>query len=346
MLDPAVGACRTCPKRSSCAPELFPEELPASDGKTVAGDHCLDPACWQNKATIYLKRRLESLRREHPKLILLNAGDYADRAPLAETFGSEVFNAWDVASGKKSDTSAVPALVVGGSGLGRFKWVVPVKDGSTTPASKRLARKDGDSERAERTAEEKKAPYDKRRRQVVIDAVKTKLEALATEMDRAKLPELEGGEALAGHGLLAKTICFLHAMIEEYGWRDSVAKGRFQLPDDLLWADLSRLKNHELGQTEIRETLLNICWQLLRLGVGRFASRLLVAPGERTNDAQYADTEMICMVLGFNLHELRAQAATLIPYAKSWREEIQDDWARPADSENGNQPILQSTSGN
>jgi len=339
-LVPTAGACVLCPKRSSCAPELFPDELPANGGKAVSGDCCLDPACWQNKAKAFLARRFETLRREYPNLILLNAGDDNQRRPLAEAFQAEVFNAWETAIGKKSDTGAVPALVVGGAGLGLLKWVVPAHDGPTTRASRRLQRiahqgngnGNGNGAR-ERTAEEKKSPYDKRRRQIVIDAVKAKLEALAQEPDRAKLPEIEGGEVLASHGLIARTLFFLTAMLEEYGWRDGVSRGPFLLPETPAWTDLAQMKNHEIGGGETRDALLAISWRLLRLAVGRFALRLLVAPGERDNERQYVDVQIICELLGVDLAQLRLQAAEAIPYAKCWRDEVHDDWTGPAEDE-------------
>lgn len=335
-LDPVAGACLACAKRSSCAPELFPDELPENGGKTVAGDHCLDPGCWQNKAKAFLARRIETLRREHPSLILLNGGDYNQRAALAEAFQGEVFNAWDVALGKKSDSGAVPALVVSGAGLGRIKYVVPATNGPTTPATRRLEKISYGEDNGngngvhERTAEEKKAPYDKRRRQLVIDAVKAKLEALAGEADPFRFSDLEGGKALAQRGLLARTLCLLSALLDDHGWRDSIHKGDFHLPEAPDWEILATLKNHELGQGETRETLLDLALHLLRLAVGRFALRLLVVPGERDNERQYGDAQTICDLLGFDLSALRAQAAEAIPYAKCWRGEVQDDWTGAA----------------
>jgi len=335
-LVPTAGACLSCAKRSSCAPELFPDELPENGGHATAGDHCLDPICWQAKAKAFLTRRIETLRRDYPSLILLNGGDYNQRAALAEAFQSEVFNAWDTAIGKKSDTGAVPALVVSGAGLGRLKWVVPATDGPTTPASRRLERiahsEDSGNGNGvhERTADEKKAPYDKRRRQLVIDAIKAKLEALAQEPDRMKLAGTEGGEALTHRGLLARTLCFLTATLDEHGWLTSTHRGRFALPDMPAWSDLAQMKNHEIGTGETRDALLALSWDLLRLAVGRFALRLLVAPGERDNAHQYADGLTICELLGFDLAALRAQAAEAIPYAKCWRDDVQDDWTAPA----------------
>ena len=327
-LCPEAGACAGCTKRSSHAPELFPDELPRG-GKAPADDHCLDPACWERKAESYLKRRIEILRREHPGLILLNAGEYGNSAPLAERLGQgEIVNAWDVALGKKSDAGAMPGLIVNGAGLGRLKWVLPEANGAKkTRRNGRDANGDGATEK---TPEEKKATYDKRRRQVVIDAVKARLEALASEGDRRQAPELEGGIVLAGRGMLARTLSLLSALLSDHGWRDSVHRGAFDLPSPPEWAELATLKNHELGGGETRDALLDLTWRLLRMALSCIASRLLVAAGERDNERQYAEAQTFCALLGFDLGRLRAEAARAVPYAQCWRGEVEDAWAEPA----------------
>jgi hypothetical protein len=49
-LVPAAGACTTCPKRSSCAAQLFDTQ----DGK----DQCLDSACWGRKLHARIEQEL------------------------------------------------------------------------------------------------------------------------------------------------------------------------------------------------------------------------------------------------------------------------------------------------
>lgn len=341
-LDPTAGACVSCPKRSSYAPELFPDELFANGGKAISDDHCLDAACWQRKAQVFLTKRIEALRRDHSNLILLNAGEPQHRAPLAEAFQAEVFNAWDTAIGKKSAAGSVPALVVNGAGLGRIKWVVPTHDGPATPATRRLERiaygNDNGNGASERTVEEKKAPYDRRRRQIVIDVIKEEVERLARVEDWQKLAD-EKGYALAGRGMLAKSLFLLRASLDERGWKDNVHAGAFMPPEEIPWQDLCDLKNHEIGTGEMRGAFLNLCWDLLRLALQGFAHRLLVAPGEKTNDFQFGDAQAMCRLLGLDFAALRAQAAQTIPYAKSWRDTVQDNWTGETNPENLGQPV-------
>src|SRR5436190_1034485 len=71
-LYPEAGACVACPKRSSHAPDLFAGELDPENSKTPPGDRCLDRVCWGRKAELFLTRKAEDLRKDHPDLVLLN----------------------------------------------------------------------------------------------------------------------------------------------------------------------------------------------------------------------------------------------------------------------------------
>lgn len=66
---------------------------------------------------------------------------------------------------------------------------------------------------------------------------------------------------------------------------------------------------------------------LERLCLNTFTGRLSVPSNERENEKQYFDAEWLCDLLGFDLSSLRAHAAESIPYAKAWREEVEDEWA-------------------
>ncbi len=140
--------------------------------------------------------------------------------------------------------------------------------------------------------------------------------------------DIEGGPALVSRGLVAKTLILLNALLSEFGWRKSVHDGPAELPSNLPWESLNALRNNEIGQGEMRAAMYEVCWSLLRQTIGRFALRMLVTPGERTNGGQYAGVEQLCTMLGFDLSALRSQAAQAIPYAKSWRKEVADEWEK------------------
>jgi ParB family transcriptional regulator, chromosome partitioning protein len=60
-LNPAAGACTTCPRRSGYNTSLFND---------VQGDQCLDGACYQSKVTAFLDREVAA----HPELIQIENG--------------------------------------------------------------------------------------------------------------------------------------------------------------------------------------------------------------------------------------------------------------------------------
>lgn len=325
-LNPESGACNVCPKRSSHSPDLFAGELNVENGDTPPGDRCIDSTCWNRKADDFLNRKAEGLRNEHPDLVLLNNGEQ-NGVDLEEMIHTEVRNAAEVALSRKSDGNAVPALVVNGPGLGRVKWVQPVHSEMPTPVAQRFGRPAPSEAPVEKTPEEKRKPYDKRRRQVVIDAVKAKLETLAAESELTNVPELDGGRSLTAKGLAIKTLVLLAALLADHGWRNNVQGGVLTLPEPFRWDDLEGMKGHELGVGAVREAALGLCWRLERLAVAKLALRLSVGLGETTNQPHYDEAEIICAMLGFDFTALRAQAAETIPYAKLWRDDVEDDWA-------------------
>jgi hypothetical protein len=72
-----------------------------------------------------------------------------------------------------------------------------------------------------------------RRRQVVIEAVKARLEALAAESDLGKLTDLEGSPALTSRGLALKTLVLLSILIDDRGWHNHVHDGAPALPSEV-----------------------------------------------------------------------------------------------------------------
>ena len=58
-LVPDAGACTGCPKHSFARPSLFECDAP----KDIAGATCADAACYEAKATAWLSRRVDDLRK-------------------------------------------------------------------------------------------------------------------------------------------------------------------------------------------------------------------------------------------------------------------------------------------
>lgn len=259
-----AGACDACPKRSACHPDLFSEELPrkAASGKE---DRCLDSACWESKANAHLVRREETLRRVHPGLVLYDVeGTGAHRGVL----GGRTVRSWDAPLGRKADPGAVPAMVVSGPGVGRLRWILPAKTDSPahrnghgngngrTPGQSYshplgIGHANGASanghgieangatpETLAESVARRRLPYDKRRRQHVIDAVRERLHRLAATEDRHAAERLEGGAVLVGTNLIGRTLALLAMLLGSESWRRDPRDRLSELPDAIAWDTL------------------------------------------------------------------------------------------------------------
>lgn len=331
-LVPEAGACAVCPKRSSQRLELFPEELPVGDGKVVKGDRCLDEDCWERKAAAFLARRTEELSAKHPDLVLVNNNEHESDGEIAEQFpGRPVANAWELVRCGKNDPGARAALVVAGPGIGRVQYVradsePEAVENNGHAESPEPAPMNGPESSGETLARKREA-YDKRRRQWVVDTVRDRLKAIVAAESAASAAGIEGAAALVEKGLVAKTLFLLHQLLGEHGWRSHAYDRISEAPEAMPWESLGRLANHDLGKGETRDAALEISWRLARMALDVAARRLLVT--DRENEAQYSEAERLCAMLGFDLAALRSAAGEAVPYAKAWREEVEDDWNPP-----------------
>lgn len=335
-LVPEAGSCAQCPKRASCAPDLFQEEL-LENGKTEKNDRCLDAACWEKKASAFLRRKLEEAKAEHPNLVAMDNGgeEEMDTDVGIEPNGLPVIHRAQVTICKKSDKKAVPALIVSGPGLGRIKWIERPKTEAVHTGNGNGAGANGHESPAspgEKSLDEKREVYDRRRRQVVIEAVHQKLEALIKIEAMEKAANVEGGRPLVERGMAVKTLLLLHLLLTGQGWRDLASFERPEMPKKLDWKTLSSLRPESLGSGEVRKETLKFCWELERLCLDTFRKRLRIEANGRNLD-QYLEAEFVCGLLGFDLPALRVQAAQAVPYAKAWKEQIPDEWqGNPAES--------------
>jgi hypothetical protein len=245
-------------------------------------------------------------------------------------FGARALHLSEVAVCRKSDERAVPALVVSGPGLGRLRYIQN-PNRPEPPVRESEAERPGTAPYEVpvrvRTIADRKEAYDRRRRQIVIDAVRDRLRRLA-EADRREEAEVrEGGPALTQKGLAAKTVALLSVLLSRHGWRREIQSGdgTWQaLPD---WRALGKLRNHDLGRDDLQTDLLARLWSLMSYALGICAVRLTGPVAGPDNAGQYTEAEVLCGLLDFDLAALRAEAAEKIPYAKAWRDEVADDWA-------------------
>lgn len=116
-LNPKMGACTSCPHRSSNHPGLFDDDL--TEKKITTDDRCLNVGCWNAKAEEFTKRRIAEFKGEDPKAILVNSAykQYGEKKPAGIFLRDDYYDA------KKGDQGAVRALIIDGEEKGTFKYI-------------------------------------------------------------------------------------------------------------------------------------------------------------------------------------------------------------------------------
>lgn len=173
-LLPVVGACLSCPKRSSVNPGLFDEEEMVKGKRVAARDRCLDAVCWGRKADQHLEQIGAELVSKHPTLVIAVAGDKNKLPAFAR--GRSVVQSWEGNEGKKGDPGVVPVLYVDGQRRGALVWK---KFASPSKVAKSRA-----------TAGEKPAPKPMAERRAQLEGRRQALamEATIAALKKAKTP--------------------------------------------------------------------------------------------------------------------------------------------------------------
>jgi len=144
MLLPMAGACVNCPKRSSCQPLLFHDEV---DEKKISDqDRCLDIGCWNKKREAYFRQKLDLAKVEHPDVVLVKdkSYDFANSQTTIKLSGKEtVLESHQYSEAKKGDRGAKPAVVIDGKKPGRLIYISKgqrsTSTSSSSPAKKSLS---------------------------------------------------------------------------------------------------------------------------------------------------------------------------------------------------------------
>lgn len=127
-----VTECAQCESRTGFAPLLWPED--AKDGAPT--DRCLNGACWKKKAAAAQRDKFQALaeKKDMPQALAINMGEKPDwggdeRAKnlkkLRAVHGKRLVNAFDdnIKVVEEGTKGAIPAIVVGGKGVGSVKWL-------------------------------------------------------------------------------------------------------------------------------------------------------------------------------------------------------------------------------
>lgn len=107
-LLPAVGACTTCTKRSSCQQNLF-SDIPDDAGR------CLDAVCWSDKLTAHTASKARQLAEKNPalKVILLRDASASHPMPAPGRLPAQVVvidHSYGLEKCRKADPGAMPTL--------------------------------------------------------------------------------------------------------------------------------------------------------------------------------------------------------------------------------------------
>ena len=133
LLVPEAGACSSCPKRSSCQPLLFHDEVDAK--KISANERCLDEKCWNRKKEANFQKALDAAVEEHGDLIYVEAkGDYG--ATVAGFKNKEVLHSHKYEFAKKGASGSKPAMIVNGEKAGTVIHIRVKKEYSQSKQAK------------------------------------------------------------------------------------------------------------------------------------------------------------------------------------------------------------------
>lgn len=185
-----AGSCINCAKRTGCASQAklfdeadfdpdFDEEAGGRRGKKKqakvgVSDRCLDPACWDEKARLFVARRLAELEAEHGEVLLVS-GDMM----RADESGGTIQGRHQYEQVTKNARNAQTALDVDtGETLWLKKW------SGAGSGQDRTAKSDKPKARP---LKERMAQYDRRRCLIIVEQCKDWLKKVSAAMTRGKV---------------------------------------------------------------------------------------------------------------------------------------------------------------
>ncbi len=314
-LIPEVGACTSCPKRTSCQSLLFePEEISAD--QIEKNDKCLDEACWDKKVRIHVDNQIEKKKAEYPDLVkIVESGErFNDKS---------VLQSWEYSTCKKSDPEAVPAVVVEGKGAGKLRWIKPhgqlKKSQKVNPDEKKPLAERSENE-LEREIDDKMRRLEARRAAWLIRHIQ---EMFNSEM--LTTPQVYGLREkddlsrmlteLKDDGQVAFPRSIFNPTSDPDPWAKiisiAIAFGttkNCEYSDDNTWIYLKKLYELKDSKTRILELWKNVAPVI--------CNRLNFSTAESALELMY-EARMICELLGVDFKELEEKAEQEIPMTKT-----------------------------
>jgi ParB/RepB/Spo0J family partition protein len=176
-LCPKAGACTACQKRTGLQPDLFGEV--SKKGELQVEDKCLDATCWGKKKTAYLEVKISKMRQKNPDAILVkDPYDNFDAFRAPASLGKQALKTYDVQVVKEGTKGAVRAMQINGSKseFGKEMWV---------KITERAAQRN--PEKAAPTVAQRKAAFQKKRMEAIIDRMNAILEDEDKKQPQAQL---------------------------------------------------------------------------------------------------------------------------------------------------------------
>lgn len=304
-IDPQVGSCLNCPKRSGRNPMLFDAEDAPRNGKVSKTDRCLDPVCFDRKYVAFLERREGELRRDHPDLRLVQIGLDRLSPRLHEKFGERFTQVYHPRFVKPNAAGATPVMQIDGPKAGSLVYLNLDTSVTHTYGPRKPERpRDADGKPVPLPLSERKARLQKRRDAFLVQKV---------------------GEQL--RGLTPET---LTATAAAFGKRtDRIAKRFDPLALVLAFGTSSRAdRDHDDGPWTRYEELINRKKDVpivaaLHEVVQVWVRRLGGSDTHHTTE-QAADARKVCDLLGIDAAAIESEASQAIPTPKGWAS-LEDD---------------------
>ena len=281
-----AGACSECPKRASANPDLF-------NKNEFKNDQCLDTACWNKKAVLFIEGKVDVLKKDYKRIIFIGGwGEYylPDKHPYIQN----KVHSYDINITNKSDKSkkgVVPGIYVEGENFGEVVWIQEGKASNV--------RTDSDGNKIPTPLAERKAKHEKRRTLRFIDQVKELIEqekkepVLINAIDNQKLLSII---ATFGAKPLTKD-----SEGEYYAWNDQMPLKKF-----------SRSNKHIEEETPERDLILIITKSLFPYWLDELQAEI-----NRRCDSPELATKM-CDFLGVDHKVIRAEIKKELPDPKAW----------------------------
>lgn len=291
-LNPKVGACSECPKRSSVEPMLFDDLQESKKGGRC--DRCLDKACWDEKAKRALAAKLATMKQEHKDLVVLETVHCrtGHEKSMAERLGVKPANDYEFEPAKKAEKGAQPALVIDGPQMGTLKWVKPYSSGVRSGSAKKVK---GEV----MTLAQRRKALEARRLAWVVDETREELEKIAAG-------ERETFETAKRLGLIPDTLRMIAAFGIDSGLGMNGGENEYGLLSG--WAGFDKMAKwtDEQVANGLRRSVANelIC--------------LLGYSGQQYVHRTRPHLERILPLLGTSLKVALQKACEAIPEPKGW----------------------------